>query len=287
MYGLSEFVNVLLNYVFNYRKEVSIANIQRVFPKLSDTEQKQILRKYYRHLSNLLAEGIRNLGIGKKELKKRMVLKNPEIFDTLYSQGKSIMLVSSHFENWEFFITAQALLIPHKALGIGKKIRKAYLNEKINSLRERFGMTVITNRNYKEHIESEIKKQPIAILTLADQSPAPDNAYWSKFFNQDTAFAYGPEYMAHKFELSTVFLDLKKVKRGYYEAEAILINENPATASYGQIMEAIIQQQENQIRRRPEAWLWSHKRWKLNIPENLESYKSQHQQVFNDKFKKT
>ncbi|TNE80046.1 MAG: hypothetical protein EP332_08835 [Bacteroidetes bacterium] len=284
LYGLSYVVYFVLRSVLGYRKQVINANIKRVFPEFTDKQVKDLRHRNYRHLSYLVAEGIRNLGIGKKELKRRMHLENPELFERLYAEGKSVMLISSHFENWEFFITAQSLLMPHQAMGIGKKIKKAYLNTKINGLRERFGMEVIHNRNYRERIEAAMAQSPVAVLTLSDQSPAPDHAYWTKFFGVDTPFAYGPEFMAHLFDMTVVYLDIQLVKRGHYKAVPTLLFSDVKGLKHGEIMEALIAKQEEQICRRPEAWLWSHKRWKLNKPADFASLRAEQKARFDSKF---
>ena len=36
---------------------------------------------------------------------------------------------------------------------------------------------------------------------------------------------------------------------------------------------------------RPEFWLWSHKRWKKGVPENLTEIKENHKQRFLEKFR--
>ncbi len=284
LYGISHVVYFVLRYLIGYRRDVIDANIKRVFPQYSASEIRALRHRNYRHLSHLVAEGIRNLGISKKELKRRMQLENPELFERLYTKGKSVMLISSHFENWEFFITAQSLLIPHQAMGIGKKIKKAYLNTKINALRERFGMEVIHNRNYRERIEAARAKAPVAVLTLSDQSPAPDHAYWTQFFGVDTPFAYGPEFMAHLFDMSVVYLDIQHVIKGHYRAVPSLLFEEVKGLNHGDIMESLIAKQEEQIKRRPEAWLWSHKRWKLTKPEDLASLRAEQKAKFDGKF---
>ncbi len=284
LYFLSSPLRFILERVAGYRKKVVEQNLRAAFPQLPEAERKAIMHRYFRHLSRILVEGIRNLGIGERKLRKRMQLGNPELFRELYEEGHSVVLVSSHFENWEYFITAQALLIPHKAFGIGKKISKAYLNKKINALRERFGMTVIHQGNYRDELEKAIKKQPVAVLTLADQSPAPDQAYWATFLGLPTPFAYGSEYMAHRFGMAVVYLDISQPRPGYYLAEGRLICKSPSGLPYGAIMDEIVRMQQEQVLKKPEAWLWSHRRWKHAPPENPEAYRRAQEDAFRKRF---
>lgn len=282
--GLANLVYFILRYLTGYRYQVMDDNLKRVFPEMDARERKSIIHKNYRHLSRLLVEGIKNLSFSKKALLKRMKLSNPELFHQLYEKGKSIVLVSSHFENWEYFITAQSSLLPHQAYGIGKKIKSGNLDAQINARRERFGMRVIHNGNFRDEIEKGMQEKPVAILTLADQSPSPDNAYWLDFLGVLTPFAFGPEYMAHRFDMAVVYLDIQMDKPGYYTAHAHLLFEEVKGLPFGAITEAIIPEQEQQILRRPEAWLWTHRRWKLKVPEDLDGWMNQQREHFNKRF---
>jgi KDO2-lipid IV(A) lauroyltransferase len=214
-----------------------------------------------------------------------MQLKNPEIFQDLYDKSKSVVIMSAHYANWEFFITAQNLIIPHRAIGIGKPLSEKFLNRKINALRERNGMKVVSADNYKEEIAfRHAMGEKMAILALADQAPKPESAYWTRFFNVETPFSFGAEYIAHQFDFAVVFVNIKKIKRGYYEAEAELITETAKKENYAAISDKYVYLLEKQIKEKAEDWLWTHKRWKHAIPNNLEEQKQQHRDFFNQRF---
>ena len=202
----------------------------------------------------------------------------------MYKKGKSVILLSSHLENWEYFITAQNALLPHRAFGIGKKIQKAKLDQQINARRERFGMHVIHAQNYRQILNEEINGEPLAILTLGDQSPAPDNSYWMPFFGHETAFAFGPEFMAHAYGMAVVYMVLKQETDGTYVAQTELLCEDPKTMGYGEITEAYVQRLERDIIAEPQAWLWSHRRWKHPFPKDMEAFKREHKERFEKRF---
>lgn len=284
LYGISALCYFLLRFIVAYRKKVLEDNLHRAFPALSEAQVTKLMRANYRHLSDLLAEGIKNLGISERELRQRMKLDHPELFEELYKKNRSVVVLSSHMENWEFFITAQALLMPHRAFGIGKPLSQGFLNKKINSLRERFGMKVIHAGNFRETLAKEMNGTPVAVLTLLDQSPSPDNAYWTHFLDQLTAFAFGGEFMAHEYGMAVVYLHLEKTGRGYYRAKAELLCEDPSVMPYGSITDAYIERLERDIHTKPEDWLWTHRRWKHPLPKDLEEVKRAHREKFEKRF---
>jgi KDO2-lipid IV(A) lauroyltransferase len=98
---------------------------------------------------------------------------------------------------------------------------------------------------------------------VSDQSPQAHRAqYWSEFMGIKVPIFNGAETMARKLGLAVVFLKVSKVKRGYYQAEFIPITENGKNTEENEITEAFLRLTEQQIKERPEHYLWTHKRWK-------------------------
>ena len=149
LYLFTDFFYLLIISIAPYRKKVIEGNIKRSFPDKTDKEQKGIKRKFYRHFTDLLAEGIKNLSISESSIRKRMKVTNPEIMDKLYNSNKNVLLVSGHYNNWEWLVSSQGLLFKHKAIGIGMPMTSTFWDEKINERRSRFGMTVVHSKNYK------------------------------------------------------------------------------------------------------------------------------------------
>jgi KDO2-lipid IV(A) lauroyltransferase len=271
-------------YIVPYRKKVVSTNVKNSFPSKSGIEQKLIVKNFYKYFSRLLAESIKNLSINQSQLKKRMVVKNPEVMDELYDQGKNVILLSSHYNNWELLITSQNLLFKHQAVGIGMPLTNKFWDKKINTQRERFGMKVTHAKNYKDVLNN--CNEPTATLVLGDQNPSnPNNSFWTEFLNQKTAFFFGAEIMANQRNSAVVNAHINLVKKGYYEIELDLITENPTTENYGHITSNYIKNLEQSITKKPEFWLWSHKRWKMNVPENVEKLQMEHKERFEQKFR--
>ena len=186
LYKFSDLLFFFFTRIFPYRKAVILGNIQRSFPSKSEDEHQQLVKDFYRHFSDILVEGIKNLTISKKQLKKRMLVRNPELMKELYDDKHNSILVSGHFNNWEWLISAQNFLFEHQAFGIGMPMSNKFWDKKVNQRRERFGMQVINSNNYQIKFRT-YKKKPFAVLTLGDQSPAnTSKSYWMNFLNQNS-----------------------------------------------------------------------------------------------------
>jgi KDO2-lipid IV(A) lauroyltransferase len=218
-------------------------------------------------------------------MKRRLVVRNPEVMQKLYSEGKSVVFMSAHFNNWEPLITAINVLFPHQAFGIGTPLSNKFWDKKINERRERFGMIVTTAENYKQKL-AEYKDKPSSVLVLGDQSPGKGaSVYWTDFLNRKTAFYFGAEVLANEMNMAVVYGSIYKVKRGYYELELKLITDQPRSEPYGSVTEGYVRLLEKDIQALPEYWLWSHKRWKTPVPENLTEIQAAHKEKFEKRFR--
>ena len=285
LYLFTDLFYLLIITVIPYRRQVVRQNLINSFPEKSLSEIKKIEHQFYRHITDLLAEGTKNLTISQKELAKRLIVENSELMGNLHAKNKSVLLVSGHYNNWEWLITAQNTLFKHQAMGIGMPLSSKFWDKKINERRSRFGMKVVNAQNLKSEI-SLLSSTPIAILILSDQSPGDSRkSYWMNFLNQQTAVLFGTEQLANEYDFSTVFFKIEKVKRGYYKMSLQLISEDAKSMKWGEITENHTHLLEKEIVKHPQFWIWSHKRWKRDIPLDLEQLKEEQKAKFTQKYR--
>lgn len=275
LYRLADLMYLLLITILPYRRKVIRQNIAWSFPNMSHVEKKKLERKFYRYFSNLMMESVKGLSINQSELLKRIKVENPEVMDALHAKGKDVLLVGGHYNNWEWLILAQDLLFRHKAIGVGKPLSNKFFNKKFNARRERFGMKVTNNKElnqcFDEYLGSE---NPAAVLLLADQSPGDSlKSYWMKFLNKLTPVIYGPEYLSIKYNTAVVFVETKLLKKGRYSLHLELLIENPRESNWGEVTESHAKAMEKVILNNPEYWIWSHKRWKRTLPDDMRELK--------------
>lgn len=266
LYRIGSFISFILYRFIGYRKEVIERNLKKSFPSLDNNTIESITINFYKHLGDLLIEGLKMLTITRSNLLKRYKCINPQILDSYFKEGKSIILVSGHYNNWEYMVASLSLQFNHHAIGVGKRMSNKYFEKLMHNKRTRFGTEVCYADNTNKTIEKYNRENiPCAYMLLADQSPNDRNkCYWTEFLNQDTPVIYGPEYLAKKYNYPIFYYRVNKTKRGYYSFEIIPINDNPIQTNYGDITKAHIKLLEESINTQPPFWLWSHKRWKLS-----------------------
>lgn len=262
IYGISNVISFLFFYIIPYRKKVVAKNLENSFPQKNKKELNTIARKFYTHLSDIIVESVKLFSITQKQIDHRFSIKNPEILQTYFDQGRDVILVGGHYNNWEILAVGINQIVPHDCIGIYTKLSNPFFDDKMKSSRSKFGLKMINTREVTSNF-IEKNKTPRMTIFGADQSPTySKNVHWTNFLNQDTAVALGTERFAKKYNLPVVFCSINKEKRGIYSAELSVLTENPQDTEDGEITEMHTSKLENQINVKPEFWLWTHKRWK-------------------------
>lgn len=244
-------------------------NLELSFPDKNATDRRQIERLYYRHFCDLIVEGIKNFSISKQEVESRFFIENPEMVDQYLGSGRHVIITGGHYNNWELYALAMPLYHRFSGLAIYKKLHNRFLDEKLRSSREKYGLKMIPMKATTDYFNRDAKRPKYGFVFGADQSPRNgSNAYWMKFLNQDTALLFGAEKYAKEYDAPVVFGEITKVKRGYYSLKYQLITDHPKETPYGYITEGHTKILEGMIQRNPPFWLWSHKRWKHKKPVN-------------------
>lgn len=267
LYFLSDFIFFLIYYVVGYRKSVVNKNLINSFPDKNPEEIEAIRKEFFIHLCDLIVENIKVFSMSLEEIKKRFKIVNTDLLEKYYSQNQSIILVGGHYNNYEIAAISFDIYSPHQAIGIYSPLSDKFFDKIFAQSRTRFGVEIITKGLVPRSFILNKNKLTMTIFG-ADQSPTySKKVHWMNFLNQETAVHIGAEIFAVKYNYPVVFIKINKIKRGYYEGEYELLEENPAQTKKGEITELHTKYLEKMIMEKPQYWLWSHKRWKRKKTE--------------------
>ncbi len=266
LYLFSDFVFLIMFHLIGYRKKVVFTNIKKSFPRKTEKEQKKIMQKFYRHFCDLIFESIKGFTISEKQLKTRLKVRNPDVLNRFYNEGKDVILVGGHYNNWEISAAGIGLTCRHIPIGIYKPLSNRYFEEKMKTSRQRYRLVLCPMEKTKEFFEKDFEKPKVTIFAI-DQTPSNiQKCHWMTFLNQDTPVFYGAEKYARKLNRPVVFGTIHKVKRGFYELEYETLCKTPQDTKHGEITEMNTKKLEKDILDKPQFWLWTHRRWKYKRP---------------------
>ena len=267
LYILSDFLYLLLYYFPKYRRKVVTTNLKNAFPEKTEKELKYIEKKFYRHLADLFIETFKLTHMSKAQIMRRCTITNSEILNRFYNEKRDIIGVLGHYNNWEWLIIFPEFS-NYKFTTIYKPLQNKYFDRFINNLRSKFGTYLVSMSFIIRNIIHDKNNNLLTFSAfIADQTPVKnDIKYWTTFLNQDTPVYLGAEKVASKYDMAVVFLNLQKIKRGYYNVTIELLFEHTAGLPEYLITETHVKRLEEIIREKPEFWIWSHRRWKHKKP---------------------
>jgi KDO2-lipid IV(A) lauroyltransferase len=268
LYLFSDLVFFLLYRVIGYRKEVVLQNLRNSFPQKTEQELLAIRKAFFRYLCDLFIETFKTLTISPDTMRKhaRLTEDAKKLFAELNEKKQSAILVMGHLGNWEWGGNCFSLEQMQQLYVIYHPLQNKYFNGLMYRMRTRFGARLIPMKNtFKEMLGNRSGVNVTAFI--ADQTPQPDNAYWTTFLNQDTPVFWGTEVISRKLKLPIVYVHIRRVRRGYYDLHAELLVADPAATKEGEISELHTRRLERDIVAEPETWLWSHRRWKHKRPQ--------------------
>lgn len=264
LYGFSRILYVFLNYFIGYRRKVIAQNLKNSFPQKSPSEVKQIQKDFYKNFSDYLVETLKSLSISQKELDKRHTYSNLEVFDECKKEGKNVLLMAGHIFNWEWFIGLVKYLKTEKTVAIYHRIRNAFWEKQINSIRGKFGTLPLDMKDTARYMLSTPNDGEQTYLFVADQSPKRSALKESiEFLNQETPIFIGFDKIAVKKNMAVVFCKTKKIKQGHYHTEFQRIHPDNEEFQPMEVVQKFFGKLEETLLEEPSNWLWSHKRWKF------------------------
>ncbi len=276
LYVVSDGIFLLLYHCVGYRKKVVRKNLTASFPEKSEKELRQIERGFYHFLCDYFVETLKLRTMSEQQMRRRMVFRGVDAVNKCIDEGQSCAVYLGHYCNWEW-ITSLPLWVSAK--GQCGQIYHPLENKEMDRLfleqRERFGGVCIPmteTLRYLARLRAE--KRPTIIGYIADQVPFWRNMHhWRTFLSHpDTPVLSGSEAIARRMDNAVFYLDVRRTRRGYYEAEFIPITRKPKEMPEFSITDAYFEMLEKSIRRAPEFWLWSHNRWKRTKEEFLQRF---------------
>lgn len=263
LYLLSDGIYILMYHIIGYRKKTVRYNLALALPHLSEKERLKIEKKSFRHLCDLFLEIIKTLTISQKEMDNRFQFSNMEVYQNLEEKGKSIAILCAHYASYEWVISINKY-ISFKGFAIYKKIANPHFDNLVKKIRSKHKAYLISTKETIDVMEENYQKGDLCVYGFAgDQSPKLLKAkHWGSFMGVTVPFHTGAEMLAKRFNMNVIFLKVKRLKRGYYEASFEVLSENVKSVPDYQITDTFIKKVEEQILEAPEFYFWTHKRFK-------------------------
>ena len=264
LYILSDIIFPFFYSLIRYRRKIVRKNLTETFPDKKTGEIIKIEKRFYHFFIDMALETCKLISISPEEIKQRIRFTNIEVANEKLAEGKSISLFMGHYGNWEWVSTISLWLhegtIPAQ---IYKRLSNEAMEKIMKKLRGRWGNVCVDMHQTVRYIaDAATDSRPYVIGFIADQSPRKrESKHFIPFLNHDVPVLTGPEKITKHFGYEALFLNIRRVKRGYYECDLSPLNYNPTSHSF-ELTSLYYQRLEQEITSNPELYLWTHKRFR-------------------------
>lgn len=252
-------------YIIPIRKNVAVKNISACFPELSDKEVLKIVKDSYKNILTVFAEFFYMTKLSDEQLRQFLKIPEADIFHNILKRNKGLIIISAHFGNWELNAFGGARVLNTHFNVIVKKFTNELVDKKINQLRESRGNRMIEMQNSpKEALKAMHNKEVVAILS--DQAAPYESQVKVDFFVKDVPVFTGAASFAIKTQTPILFAITFRNNDCIYTVNFTEINVEKYKDYNTENIKALTQEHVNllmkAIKKKPDHWLWFHKRFK-------------------------
>lgn len=264
LYALTAPLALAARSLLHYRVKVVRQNLTSSFPNATPAQTDRIVRGFYRWFGRWGAETLKLAGMSATEARRRLHLEGFYAPLSDLAAGRHVSLFLGHYANWEW-LSSLPLHLPPEAIPtqIYHPLENATADAFFLRARGRFGAISIPMETAARDLITYSRRGPTITGYIADQAPGARGVlHWTDFLNHDTAFYTGAERISAHLHAAAYYVEVEPSGRGQYTARFIPLCSDASTLPPGTLTESYARALERTICRRPDLWLWSHRRWK-------------------------
>lgn len=261
VHELATAIGWLLWLVPNDQRRIAAINIELCFPGWNESARRRLLRRNLVETSKCMLE-LGPLWLWSGERIKRLIrgVEGEEAMHAAVAEGRGAIAITPHLGAWEM---AGLYVSSHYPITTLYRPSRLGIDDLIRFGREKLGAhTVPTDRRGVRSL-FETLRQGRVLGILPDQDPGPEGGLFAPFFGQpaNTMVLLSRLATRNHSPVFLVYAERLPWGRGYrlhVERLPAAVSEGSLEASVATLNAAV----ENAIRRRPEQYLWTYKRFK-------------------------
>lgn len=249
------------------RRAVADQNLAIAFPELAPRERAALGRRMYAHFGRMAADILHFAAAGPAAL---IPLVDGEeamrLLRDLLGRGRGLLVLTGHLGNWEL---AGGWLSSHgaTAAAVVKPPSSRLAARYAEATRCRLGIETIPMTEARSGVLAALREaRPVALV--ADQSPIHGST-WVSFFGRPTKTPEGPGLFAARSGAPVVFGAMIAEPGGRFRLSVDVLDEEPRGETR-EVIERIATRYrarlEQEIRKAPEQYLWTHRLWRRKPP---------------------
>jgi KDO2-lipid IV(A) lauroyltransferase len=248
------------------RRRRTIDNLAAAFPEWSEAEHVRVARASFGHLGTSIAEMLHIRRRSPAEASSHVTVEGFEEVERIRAGGRPILIVTAHCGNWELLATANH----SHGLALAAMVRElesSAVNQLALALRAHLGSEIIVRGDSSSPRKLLKTLRSGGTLALLIDQDIETEGVFVPFFGRLAFTTVAVSSLADRLGAEVVPAFCERNEDGSHLLRfhpAVELPEDPEAATA--LLTARI---EEQIRHRPEQWVWLHRRWRRRPAEEL------------------
>lgn len=250
-----------------FHRRIALDNLAHAFPTRSREERRMIARAAFAHFGGLLLELLKFGSLTNDQMRSLTDSEGEERVWQAYEQNRGVLFFTGHFGYWEMQAITQPLSVRPVSV-LARPLDNPSLHEMLERIRTRTGNSVIYRQGAIRKVLRELATNR-GIALLIDQHLHTPDAVYVDFFGRPAATTSALAALALRTRALVIPVFALPSPGGRYR----FVYEHPvdppredspdAVREFTQRCTDVL---EMYVRRRPELWLWMHRRWRERDP---------------------
>jgi Kdo2-lipid IVA lauroyltransferase/acyltransferase len=248
---------------------VAIENFRAAFPDSTKNGAENVIRETYRFFARYLFDMLACFPVIPAERFQSFEVEGVEHLEAAYKRGKGVILFGGHFGAWELMALA------HGARGwplelVVRRLDNPYLESLLEKLRTSTGNAIIEKKQgFRPMLRALREGKGIAVLM--DQNVSTEDRIFVEFFSRPASTTPAVALLKLKTDASLMAAYSFPLPGNRYRFVYSPPVEVPLTGNREDDVRLITQECtrtiEHFVTDHPECWLWMHRRWKTQPPQ--------------------
>jgi KDO2-lipid IV(A) lauroyltransferase len=253
------------------RRRTVLANLKLAFPELPPVTRRHLAHASWQHLGVMSMELARMLSSPLDTTLRRLTFDGLEHLDGAMKEHGRALLLTAHLGNWELLAASHRLT----AYGLSIVVRSldaAPLDALAGELRRKTGVELIDKRGALRPVLDALRRGRLVGI-LMDQNAARHESVFVPFFGRTASTSKSMALLALRTRTPVVPVFTHREGDGRHRVVIEPALPWPAAketeAAIVELTTRCNEAIERAIRRCPEQWLWSHRRWRTRPPTEV------------------
>jgi KDO2-lipid IV(A) lauroyltransferase len=248
------------------RRRRTIENLATAFPEWTEAEHVEVARASFRHLGTSVAEMLHIRRRSPAEASSHVCVEGFEAIERVRASGRPILIVTAHCGNWELLATANhshGLAL----VAMVRELESSAVQELALALRAHLGSEIIVRGDSSSARKLLKTLRSGGTLALLIDQDIDTEGVFVPFFGRLAFTPTAVSSLADRLDAEVVPAFCERNQDGSHLLRfhpAVELPDDPVAATA--LLTAKI---EEQIRHRPEQWVWLHRRWRRRPAEEL------------------